>query len=253
MVVDITTGFVGRLRARDPDAWFELWETFGPVIRSQLHRWGRGHIGFETVQDLSQETLTALASAIDTHDPSRGVRFSTWLLAIARYTLTDEFDRRNAQKRGSGRKPAELEAAAGKGDDQAGPDEVYATAIFGAKVDRALKLVERESEFVDFEVFRMRVLDGLPGKRVAGDLGLSEAGVSRRLNRIRVALRARLGEVMERFSFTEEEMAEAGRKGLDPNPKKVQDALFDEALAEVFHRYSAFRSEADGPEGGSTR
>ena len=83
---DATTNFVARLRARDPAAWFELWETFAPVLRSQLARWGRGRIGAETVKDLSQETLTALASAIDRHDPSKGARFSTWLLAIARYT-----------------------------------------------------------------------------------------------------------------------------------------------------------------------
>ena len=47
-----------RLRARDPQAWFELWETFGPVLRSQLHRWGRGRIGQETVQDLIFIILT---------------------------------------------------------------------------------------------------------------------------------------------------------------------------------------------------
>ena len=102
---DLTTSFVKRLRARDPQAWFELWETFGPVLRAQLSRWGRGRIGKETVQDLSQETLAALSTAIDRHDPSRGARFSTWLLAIARYTLGDEMDRRNAQKRGSGVRP----------------------------------------------------------------------------------------------------------------------------------------------------
>ena len=83
---DLTTHFVQRLRARDPEAWFELWENFGPVIRAQLARWGRGRIGPETVKDLSQETLAALAKAIDSHDPTRGARFSTWLLAIARYT-----------------------------------------------------------------------------------------------------------------------------------------------------------------------
>ncbi len=102
---DLTTRFVGRLRARDPQAWFELWETFGPILRAQLARWGRGRIGPETVADLSQETLTALSSAIDRHDPSKGARFSTWLLAIAKYTLSDEMDKRFAQKRGSGIKP----------------------------------------------------------------------------------------------------------------------------------------------------
>ena len=109
MLNDVSTGFVGRLRARDPQAWFELWETFGPILRAQLRKWGRGRIGAETVQDLSQETLTALSQAIDTHDPSRGARFSTWLLAIARYTLGDEIDRRMALKRGSGVKPASLD------------------------------------------------------------------------------------------------------------------------------------------------
>lgn len=74
---DLTTNFIARLRTRDPQAWFELWETFGPVLRAQLSRWGRGRIGHETVQDLSQETLVALASAIDRHDPSQGARFST--------------------------------------------------------------------------------------------------------------------------------------------------------------------------------
>ena len=80
-------------------------------LRAQIARWGKGRIGAETVQDLSQETLAALSQAIDSHDPDRGVRFSTWLLAIAKYTLSDEFDRRMAQKRGSGKKPLDLEAA----------------------------------------------------------------------------------------------------------------------------------------------
>ena len=74
---DLTTGFISRLRAQDHDAWFELWEIFGPVLRAQLSRWGRGRIGHETVQDLTQETMAALAGAIDRHDPTRGARFST--------------------------------------------------------------------------------------------------------------------------------------------------------------------------------
>ena len=33
---DLTTSFVNRLRAREPAAWFELWENFGPILRAQL-------------------------------------------------------------------------------------------------------------------------------------------------------------------------------------------------------------------------
>ena len=38
----LTTSFVRRLRDRDETAWFELWEVFGPVLRAQLSKWGRG-------------------------------------------------------------------------------------------------------------------------------------------------------------------------------------------------------------------
>ena len=148
MLNDVSTGFVGRLRARDPQAWFELWETFGPILRAQLRKWGRGRIGAETVQDLSQETLAALSQAIDTHDPSKGARFSTWLLAIARYTLGDEIDRRMALKRGSGVRPASLDETWQGVDRHDRPDASYEQAVFDAKVDAALRSVEREFDLV---------------------------------------------------------------------------------------------------------
>ena len=122
---DLTTSFVNRLRAREPAAWFELWENFGPILRSQLSRWGRGRIGAETVKDLSQETLAALSGAIDRHDPSRGARFSTWLLAIARHTLGDEIDRRMAQKRGAGVRPVSLDDAGERALEAVVPEGVF--------------------------------------------------------------------------------------------------------------------------------
>ena len=98
-------------------------------------------------------------------------------------------------------------------------------------------------DFEDFEVFRMRVLEGQAGKAVGEAVGVSEATVSRRLARVRDRLRERLAEVVGRFSFTAEEREEALRNGLDPNPNKSSDALFDEAVAEVYHRYLEFRGE----------
>ena len=239
LVNDLTTSFVSRLRSRDPQAWFELWETFGPVLRSQLSRWGRGRIGIETVQDLSQETLAALATAIDRHDPSRGARFSTWLLAIARYTLGDELDRRNAQKRGSGVKPRSLEEDYQGASSEEGPSQSYEREIFEAKVSAALRSVERECDLLEFSVYRMRVLDGLTGRQVAEDLGISPPTVSRRLAGVRAKLRGHLHEVFSRYSFTEEEMGELMRNGLDLNPTKEDEAAFDEAVAEIYHRICA--------------
>lgn len=242
MLHDLTTGFIGRLRARDSAAWFELWEIFGPVLRAQLSRWGRGRIGAETVQDLSQETMVALASAIDRHDPSKGARFSTWLLAIAKYTLGDEIDRRTAQKRGGGVKPLSLDGVdAGVGDGPA-PDEAFELQVFDAKVEASLRELERNCELLDFETFRLRVLEGRGGREVAASLGTSQPTVSRRLARARTRLREALFEVFARYSFAEEDWAEMERNGLGRLPTKgTDDAAFDEAVAEIYARITARR------------
>jgi RNA polymerase sigma factor (sigma-70 family) len=243
MLNNLTTRFIGRLRARDEAAWYELWETFGPVIRAQLTKWGKGRIGSETVQDLSQETLAALSDSIEQYDPSRGARFSTWLLAIAKHTLGDEMDRRMALKRGGGRRPAELDESWMRPGDGRGPDKEYEAAVFRAKVEAAIRMVEKDADFMDFSIFRMRVLDGMSGKDVAGALGTSEPTVSRRMAKVREMLRERMQEVIATYSFTADEVEEAERNGLSLNPTKADDTLFDEAVAEIYHRQQALRRE----------
>ncbi len=243
MLNNLTTGFISRLRARDQAAWYELWETFGPVLRAQLAKWGRGRIGSETVRDLSQETLAALSDCIDDYDPTRGARFSTWLLAIAKHTLGDEIDRRMALKRGGGKRPAALDEAWMSQAIGAKPDAEYESAVFRAKVEAAIRMVEREADFMDFSIYRMRVLDGMQGKDVAKQLGTSEPTVSRRMTKIRVTLRSRLSEVISTYSFTQEELDEAERNGLTLNPTKADDALFDEAIAEIYHQQVELRRQ----------
>lgn len=252
----MTTSFVSRLRANDQAAWFELWETFGPVVRAQLMKWGKGRIGVETVRDLSQETLAALSESIDRYDPTRGARFSTWLLAIAKHVLGDEIDRRSAQKRGGSKKAAELDESWMSASRAPAADEQYEASVFRAKVEASIRLAEKESDFTDFSIYRMRVLEGKPGKDVAGSLGISEPTVSRRLAKVRDLLRVRLREVIATYSFTAEEQTEAARNGLELSPNKggtagaspvakdatpAEDSAFDEAIAEIYHRQMELR------------
>lgn len=241
MLNTLTTGFVNRLRANDQGAWFELWETFGPVLRAQLTKWGKGRIGAETVRDLSQETLAALSDSIDRYDPGRGARFSTWLLAIAKHVLGDEMDRRTAQKRGGTRKNATLDETWMMTTSHPDVDAEYEAAIFRAKVEAAIRMVEKETDFTDFSIYRMRVLDGTSGKDVAAALGMSEPTISRRLAKVRDTLRVRLSEVISTYSFTPDELAEAQRNGLDLNPTKADDALFDDAIGDIYHRQVELR------------
>ncbi|MEO0483454.1 MAG: sigma-70 family RNA polymerase sigma factor [Planctomycetota bacterium] len=255
-----STQFVTRLRANDQAAWFELWETFGPVLRAQLTKWGRGRIGAETVRDLSQETLAALSDSIDRFDPTRGARFSTWLLAIAKHVLGDEIDRRMALKRGAGKAAASLDETWMKAAPGESVDAAYEAAVFRAKVEAAVRQIERKSEFLDFEIFRMRVLEGRPGKEVASAVGVSEPTVSRRLAKVRVSMRSAISQTISQYSFTQEELAEAERNGLtaDPNASpedrasasgsapavdRDSDQMFDEALAEIYHRQQELRRQ----------
>jgi RNA polymerase sigma factor (sigma-70 family) len=229
----LTTSFVKRLRDRDETAWFELWQVFGPVLRAQLSKWGKGRIGAETVRDLTQETLAALSDSIDRYDPSRGARFSTWLLSIAKHALGDEIDRRMALKRGGGRKPAEFDERFMAQSAAVEADEVYEQNVFRAKVYASIRKAEPEADFLQFQVYRMRVFDGLSGKDVAEQLGISEPTVSRHLQRIRGLLRRRLAETVATYSFTEDEQREAQRAGLGED-----DAMFDDALREIYHQQS---------------
>jgi predicted transcriptional regulator len=79
----------------------------------------------------------------------------------------------------------------------------------------------------------MRVFDGVPGKDVAEQLGISEPTVSRYLQKVRDLLRKRAAEIVATYSFTPDEMAEATAAGLGED-----DSGFDEALAEIYHRQS---------------
>ncbi len=229
----LTTSFVRRLRDRDETAWFELWQVFGPVLRAQLARWGKGRIGVETVRDLTQETLAALSDSIDRYDPARGARFSTWLLSIAKHALGDEIDRRMALKRGAGRKPMEFDERFMSKAAAAEADEAYEQNVFRAKVYAAIRQAEPEADFLQFQVYRMRVFDGLLGKEVAEQLGISEPTVSRHLHRIRGLLRRRLAETISTYSFTEDEQREAAQAGLGED-----DSTFDEALCDIYHKQS---------------
>lgn len=247
MLHPITTTFVDRLRNREEAAWFELWEVFGPVIRAHFAKWGRGAIGPETARDLTQETLAQLSGSIERFDPTRGVRFSTWLLSIARHVFGDEVDRRMAGKRGAGRRAASLEVTAPQDAGVMMPDQEYERQVFRAKVLAAIRAVESTSEFLSFQMFQLRVLEGSNGREVADRIGVSEPTVSRHAAKVRDALRKELVRTISAYSFTEEESREAERAGL-----AASDAAFDAAIGELYRSESRQRGADDESSGASS-
>ena len=169
--------------------------------------------------------------------------------------LGDEMDRRNAQKRGSSKKAMELDESWMMASNMPSVDDAYEAAVFRSKVEAAIRLVEKSSDLMDFSIYRMRVLEGKPGRDVAEAMGVSEPTVSRRLARVREMLRARLREVVHTYSFTSEEADEPARNGISLSPKNLpdtpidkgtdvtfpDDGEFDDAISEIYHRQMELR------------
>ena len=106
------------------------------------------------------------------------------------------------------------------------PDERYERLVFQAKVHAAIRAAQQESEFLHFEVYRMRVFDG--GREGRRDPARDRwRTVSRHLNRVRGTIREHVAKVVGLYSFTGEELAEAEPRA------SGDDALFDEAIADL--------------------
>ncbi|MBI4604094.1 MAG: sigma-70 family RNA polymerase sigma factor [Planctomycetes bacterium] len=228
-MVEVNTSLVGRLKERDADAWLELWEVFGPTLERMVASLARPHFSPETVQDIRQETLLQVLDKIGSFDAGRGVKFTTWLYAIAKHIVCAELSRRNALKRNRGVKPLPLEAVSEPDGGGPSPAADFERQVFRAKVYRAIRLVAKESGFLEFEVYKMKISRPIKAVDIAAVLGISEASVSRYLRKVRTRLREVLRQVVREYSWTDEEVAEIGKHSLD-----ADDELFDTALGDIY-------------------
>ena len=97
-----------------------------------------------------------------------------------------------------------------------------------------MRAAQKRSEFVHFEAYRMRVLDGKQGREIAILIGVSEPTVTRHCQCVRETLRTELREAVEQWSFTDDEKEEPRRAGL-----AADDAAFDDALGEIWRAQEA--------------
>ena len=232
----VDTEFLRRLRGGDDAAWFELWDVFGPALERMVEKFGHRCFTPETIRDVSQETLMRLAREVHRFDPDRGARFSTWLFQIARHVVAAEFAHRNAQKRGGGVRPDAIDPAREPAGDAAAPPLEYERAVFRAKIYRAMRLAEQRCDFLPFEVYKARILQGMMSKDIAKAMGVSEPTVSRYIKKVRVVVRDTLREVVRDYSFTAEEQDEVRHANLDQ-----PDGDFDASLAELYAQEEASR------------
>lgn len=79
-----------RLKMRDPAAWEEFVASYSRRIRSYVFR-RLYSTRTEDIDDVVQNVLVCVWTVIERYDPSKP--FSTWVLSIAHYRLTDAIRR----------------------------------------------------------------------------------------------------------------------------------------------------------------
>jgi RNA polymerase sigma factor (sigma-70 family) len=178
------------IRLRDPGdepAWGEFVAIYEPLIYRLARRKG---LQDTDANDLCQEVLRAVASAIERWDPARG-SFRAWLSRITRNLLLNFLTRPAHRRLGSGATSVQewLEA-------RVAPDP-KASLLFETEYRRRLfewAAGEVEGEFTpkSWAAFRQAAIEGRPPAEVAEALGMSVGAVYVARSRVLARLKVRI-------------------------------------------------------------
>ena len=179
-----STGLLAQVKSRDPVAWTQLVELYGPLIYGWCRRSG---IEAQDARDVVQEVLGSVATSIDGfHGLGPRGQFRAWLRTITRHRVADHFRRHAGRARAVGGSTAQqqLQNIPEPADDSLAETDAVWQGV--------LELVR--AEFADriWQAFWQTTIDERRGADVAKSLGMSVDAVyqakSRVLRRVREVL-----------------------------------------------------------------
>ncbi len=180
------SSLIGKVQARDQDAWQRLVRLYGPLVDFWVCR---ARLQPADARDVFQEVFKAVAQGIGGFRKDRPTdRFRGWLRAITRNKLADHFRRQAAQPAGAGgseayRQLQEIERPDGPAEDHAELDALQQLRL------RALEMIRGEFEERTWQAFSRVTVEGQAAKDVAQDLGVTPSAI--RLAKSRVLRRLR--------------------------------------------------------------
>ncbi len=208
--------------AQARQALSDLCQTYWYPLYAYVRR--RGY-GADDARDLTQAFFTRLLerNTVSSADPERG-RFRAFLLASLKNFLSNEFDRRSAQKRGGGHAPLSLDFRqadqrfAREPVDPRTPERAYERAWALSVLERVLERIGAEFRargrgalFDELKPTLIAGDDGTPYKEIAKRLDMTEGSIKVAAHRMRAtfreALRAEIGQTVERPEDLEEELS----------------------------------------------
>jgi RNA polymerase sigma-70 factor (ECF subfamily) len=164
----------------DRAAFGELFEHFGPRVKSFFMRAGMAQAQAE---DLAQETMLTVWRRASQYDPARAGA-STWIFVIARNLRIDLFRRQKSEQ-------TALSAPVEAFDPPVLVDETLATAQSEARVRAALAQLSAEQQ----SVIRLSFFSDTPHGEIAAQLGIPLGTVKSRIRLAVARLREILGEL----------------------------------------------------------
>jgi RNA polymerase sigma-70 factor (ECF subfamily) len=182
---------VAEARGGDPKAFGRLFDEFHePVYRFIASRVNRP----SDAEDLTQLVFVKALEALPRYE-QRGIPFGGWLFRLARNTIIDHARTRHDH--------AELDAAADRAADEAGPDEVTLLRQDLDAVARALNELTDDQR----EAIELRFFAGLSAREAAEAMGKQEGTVRGLQFRAIAALRRSLGLDLEVVPIANNEAA----------------------------------------------
>ncbi len=166
---------------RDPQAFAEIFDHFGPRLETYLRRLG---LPQDQAEDIAQEVLTTIWVKSALFDPEKS-SLATWIYRIARNRRID-YARRSRESL-----PFEGTPAAAAASEAVSPDAALAAEQEAEVLHAALQTLPEEQR----QLVRLSYFEGLSQSEIAHQAGLPLGTVKSRLrlafSRLRGALSAR--------------------------------------------------------------
>jgi RNA polymerase sigma-70 factor (ECF subfamily) len=181
-----------RLRhAHDTEAWTLFVDLYGPLIYGYARKQG---LQDADAADLCQEVLRAVANAVGRleYDPQIGL-FRNWLFTIVRHKLSNWLQSQGLRGSGDSETQRMLEQTPSTRDQASEWESEWQRRQFAW----ACEQVRRGVSDVTWQAFWKTAVDGMPGKQVAAELGLSVAAVYHARGRVLARLKEMVASVQE--------------------------------------------------------
>jgi RNA polymerase sigma-70 factor (ECF subfamily) len=200
---DDERGLIALAQQGDRSALEQLFEHYRPELVSYI----RAKVLTEPfaarpaiAEEIANDTLVKVITDIRKFDPSRGVKFSTWMFTIAKNTAVDRYRRIQAQRRREERAAGATTATVGDEGDltervEAGGGEAaksikWSEAVLELLLSNPAIMQSILAKLTPFqrEAFRLREIEHLPYAKIAQRLGVKESTAKVRVFEARNAI-----------------------------------------------------------------